>query len=61
MWSNWLLTLHFAEPSTQPPPRIFSELLKDKTGVTGPAMLGVGVSAYLISKELYVVNSEVCV
>ena len=36
------------------------EMLKDKTGVTGLGTLGVGVAAYLISKELYIVNSEVC-
>lgn len=33
--------------------------LQDKTGVTGAWTLGVGVTAYLISKELYVINSEV--
>ena len=33
--------------------------LQEKTGVTGAWTLGVGVSAYLISKELYIVNSEV--
>ena len=32
--------------------------LEEKTGVTGAWTLGVGVSAYLISKELYVINSE---
>lgn len=32
--------------------------LQEKTGVTGAWTLGVGVSAYLISKELYVINSE---
>ena len=34
-------------------------LLYEKTGVTGAWTLGVGVGAYLISKELYVINSEV--
>lgn len=32
--------------------------LQEKTGVTGAWTLGVGVSAYLISKELYVMGSE---
>ena len=34
-------------------------LLFAKTGVTGPWMLGVGVASYVLSKELYVFNSEV--
>lgn len=34
--------------------------LQEKTGVTGAWMLGVGVSALLVSKELYIINSEVC-
>ena len=34
--------------------------LYEKTGVTGAWTLGVGVGAYLLSKELYVINSEVC-
>lgn len=33
--------------------------LEDKTGVTGAWTLGVGVAAYLLSKEIYVVNNEV--
>ena len=33
--------------------------LKTKTGVTGTLVLGVGVSAALLSKEIYVVNAEV--
>ena len=33
--------------------------LYEKTGVTGAWTLGVGIGAYLISKELYVINSEV--
>ena len=32
--------------------------LEQKTGVTGALTLGVGVSAYLISKEIYIINSE---
>lgn len=35
--------------------------LEDKTGVTGAGMLGVGVAAYMISKEIYVVNNETVV
>lgn len=33
--------------------------LQEKTGVTGAWTLGVGVTAYLFSKEIYVINSEV--
>ena len=32
--------------------------LEDKTGVTGAGTLGVGVAAYLISKEIYIINNE---
>ena len=35
--------------------------LEEKTGVTGAGTLGVGVAAYLISKEIYVVNNETVV
>ena len=35
--------------------------LQEKTGVTGAWTLGVGVGAYAISKELYIINSEVSV
>ena len=35
--------------------------LVEKLGVTGPWTLGVGLGLYAVSKELYVVNSEVCV
>ena len=37
-----------------------SGFLRDKTGVTGPWMLGTGVAAYCLSKEVYVITSEVC-
>ena len=33
--------------------------LQEKTGVTGAWTLGVGVAVYALSKELYVINSEV--
>lgn len=33
--------------------------LEDKTGVTGAWTLGVGVAAYLLSKEIYILNNEV--
>lgn len=33
--------------------------LYEKTGVTGAWTLGVGLAATLVSKELYLVNSEV--
>lgn len=46
-------------PVTQSSRDGLTGLLQEKTGVTGAATLGVGVGAYLISKELYVVNSEV--
>ena len=39
--------------------RGLTAFLYDKTGVTGAWTLGIGVSAYLISKEYYVMNGEV--
>ena len=52
--------LHTAppKPAVQSRPGL-TGFLYDKTGVTGAWTLGVGLSAYLISKELYVFNAEV--
>ena len=36
-----------------------TKFLYEKTGVTGSWTLGLGLAAFLISKEYYVVNSEV--
>ena len=38
---------------------LITKFLYDKTGVTGSWTLGLGFAAFLISKEYYVVNSEV--
>ncbi|CAI8023516.1 ATP synthase F(0) complex subunit B1, mitochondrial [Geodia barretti] len=35
--------------------------LESKTGVTGAGTLGVGMAAYLISKEIYIINNETVV
>ena len=35
--------------------------LESKTGVTGAGTLGVGVAAYLFSKEIYIINNETVV
>ena len=35
--------------------------LEEKTGVTGAGTLGVGVAAYLLSKEIYIINNETVV
>lgn len=52
--------LHTAPPKPAVPSRPgLTGFLYDKTGVTGAWTLGVGLSAYLISKELYVFNAEV--
>ena len=52
--------LHTAPPKPAVPARSgLTGFLSDKTGVTGAWTLGVGLSAYLISKELYVFNAEV--
>jgi hypothetical protein len=51
-----------AAPAVTPPAaggEGLTEFLQDKTGVTGAWTLGVGVTAYLISKELYVIGPEV--
>ena len=56
-------TRTFIVASTKPVPSSerggLTGFLYEKTGVTGAWTLGVGVGAYLISKELYVINSEV--
>lgn len=52
--------LYTAPPKPAVPSRPgLTGFLYDKTGVTGAWTLGVGLSAYLISKELYVFNAEV--
>lgn len=38
--------------------RTLRNLLEDKTGVTGPWVLGLGLGAWLISKEIYIVGPE---
>ena len=35
--------------------------LREKTGVTGAWTLGLGLSAYFLSKEFYVVDGEVSI
>jgi len=39
-------------------PQGWFDMFYDKTGVTGPYMLGAGVATFLISKELYVLDHE---
>ncbi|XP_041491184.1 ATP synthase F(0) complex subunit B1, mitochondrial-like [Microtus oregoni] len=39
-------------------PEEFFQFLYPKTGVTGPYVLGTGVSLYFLSKEIYVITSE---
>ncbi|XP_007425586.1 ATP synthase F(0) complex subunit B1, mitochondrial [Python bivittatus] len=39
-------------------PEEFFQFLYPKTGVTGPYMLATGLTLYLLSKEIYVVNHE---
>ncbi|XP_019402388.1 PREDICTED: ATP synthase F(0) complex subunit B1, mitochondrial [Crocodylus porosus] len=39
-------------------PEEFFQFLYPKTGVTGPYMLGTGLTLYLVSKEIYVFNNE---
>ncbi|XP_034001094.1 ATP synthase F(0) complex subunit B1, mitochondrial [Trematomus bernacchii] len=39
-------------------PEELFQLLYPKTGATGPYMLGTGLSIWLLSKELYVINHE---
>ncbi|KAK5863454.1 hypothetical protein PBY51_000483 [Eleginops maclovinus] len=65
-------SLHTSSPSLAPVPPLpeagkvrhgilpeeFFQLLYPKTGATGPYMLGTGLSVYLLSKELYVINHE---
>ena len=56
--------LHYGLYTAPPKPAVparsgLTGFLSDKTGVTGAWTLGVGLSAYLISKELYVFNAEV--
>ena len=36
-----------------------TNFLYEKTGVTGSWTLGLGLAAYLVSKEYYIVNAEV--
>jgi len=43
------------EPALGP----FSAILREKTGYTGPWVLGLGLTAVALSKEIYVVNAEV--
>lgn len=56
-------TLH-SSPSDPPKPVLNSGrtgltgFLEDKTGVTGAGTLLVGLAAYMISKEIYVINGE---
>ena len=48
--------------ATAPPSRTsLSQFLHDKTGVTGPWVLGVGLASVAISKEIYIFNHVVCV
>lgn len=39
-------------------PEEFFQFLYPKTGVTGPYMLGTGLSLYFLSKEIYVITPE---
>lgn len=55
----------FSLPCTETPKPVstggrtgLTGFLEGKTGVTGAGTLGVGVVAYLISKEIYIINSE---
>ncbi|KAI9530858.1 hypothetical protein NQZ68_000349 [Dissostichus eleginoides] len=65
-------SLHTSSPSLAPVPALpeggkvrhgilpeeFFQLLYPKTGATGPYMLVTGLSVWLLSKELYIINHE---